>query len=191
MGGARRARANPRACLTVTTPTNTPTDTATYTSRTSSRTSTRPRRKPRSPGSERWRAAAPSCATPPPTRWFHHGFGFVLRRYVSGGSRHPRHARRARARPRARGEVRQRRQHHRRGRTALRTAWASSRTTCTSKASLRVGPRPRAPGVFQTLRGRIAECRWAHASGTTTAGALIRFGAVEQAIAAVGTRTTS
>ena len=33
--------------------------------------------------------------------------------------------------------------------------------------------------------GGIVECRLLHASGTTTAGALIRFGAVEQAIAAV------
>ena len=33
--------------------------------------------------------------------------------------------------------------------------------------------------------GNIVECRLLHASGTTTAGALIRFGAVEQAIAAV------
>ena len=33
--------------------------------------------------------------------------------------------------------------------------------------------------------GAIVECRLLHASGTTTAGALIRFGTVEQAIAAV------
>ena len=38
---------------------------------------------------------------------------------------------------------------------------------------------------FFNAFGAIVECRLLHASGTTTAGALIRFGTVEQAIAAV------
>jgi ELAV like protein 2/3/4 len=41
--------------------------------------------------------------------------------------------------------------------------------------------------AFFKIFGNIIECRLLHASGTTTAGALIRFGSMEQAASAVVT----